>query len=132
MILGNHAILGSVNANREHFEMGIRDLALGETMFPGVLEKILTNPVDGLEVDVEADAAQGLRGHQRFGIQVRNVGRHQQQHGCAGDPQEHHRTRSPACIQQRLGERARRGEGRRATRSSGGMSEGLSLARMMM
>jgi threonine dehydrogenase-like Zn-dependent dehydrogenase len=42
-------LLGSVNANREHFESGIRDLALGEVMFPGVLEKILTNPVAGLD-----------------------------------------------------------------------------------
>lgn len=48
-VLGNKLLLGSVNANSEHFEMGIRDLALGETMFPGVLEKILTSPVDGLE-----------------------------------------------------------------------------------
>ena len=38
-----------VNANREHFESGIKDLALGEVMFPGVIEKILTNPVDGLD-----------------------------------------------------------------------------------
>ncbi len=48
-VLGNKLLLGSVNANREHFEMGIRDLALGEMMFPGVLEKILTSPVDGLD-----------------------------------------------------------------------------------
>ncbi|MEZ6087055.1 MAG: glucose 1-dehydrogenase [Pirellulaceae bacterium] len=48
-VLGNKLLVGSVNANREHFEMGIRDLALGETMFPGVLEKILTSPVDGLD-----------------------------------------------------------------------------------
>ncbi|TWU05605.1 glucose 1-dehydrogenase [Stieleria varia] len=48
-VLGNKLLLGSVNANRDHFEMGIRDLALGEMMYPGVLEKILTNPVDGLE-----------------------------------------------------------------------------------
>ena len=32
-----------------HFESGISDLALGEVTYPGVLEKILTNPVDGLE-----------------------------------------------------------------------------------
>ena len=38
-----------VNANREHFELGIRDLALGEFMYPGVIERILTNPVDGLD-----------------------------------------------------------------------------------
>ncbi len=48
-VLGNKLLLGSVNANRTHFEMGIRDLALGEMMFPGVLGKILTNPVDGLD-----------------------------------------------------------------------------------
>jgi len=48
-VLGNKLLLGSVNANREHFEMGIKDLAMGEMMFPGVLERILTNPVDGLD-----------------------------------------------------------------------------------
>ena len=48
-VLGNKLLLGSVNANRNHFEMGIRDLALGEMMYPGVLEKILTNPVEGLD-----------------------------------------------------------------------------------
>ena len=48
-VLGNKLLLGSVNANREHFEMGIRDLAMGEMMFPGVVERILTNPVDGLD-----------------------------------------------------------------------------------
>lgn len=47
-VLGNKLLLGSVNANREHFEAGIKDLAMGEVMFPGVTEKILTNPVDGL------------------------------------------------------------------------------------
>lgn len=48
-VLGNKLLLGSVNANRNHFEMGIRDLALGEMMFPGVLGKILTNGVEGLD-----------------------------------------------------------------------------------
>jgi threonine dehydrogenase-like Zn-dependent dehydrogenase len=48
-VLGNKLLLGSVNANRGHFEMGIRDLALGEMMFPGVIERILTNPVNGLD-----------------------------------------------------------------------------------
>ena len=47
-VLGNKLLLGSVNANREHFEMGIRDLALGEMMFPGVIERILTHSVNGL------------------------------------------------------------------------------------
>jgi glucose 1-dehydrogenase len=48
-VLGNKLLVGSVNANRDHFESGIRDLALGEVMFPGVIEKILTHPVDGLD-----------------------------------------------------------------------------------
>ncbi|MDX1947900.1 MAG: glucose 1-dehydrogenase [Pirellulaceae bacterium] len=48
-VLGNKLLLGSVNANRDHFEMGIRDLALGEMMFPGVIERILTTPVNGLD-----------------------------------------------------------------------------------
>jgi threonine dehydrogenase-like Zn-dependent dehydrogenase len=48
-VLGNKLLLGSVNANREHFELGIKDLALGETTYPGVIQKILTNPVDGIE-----------------------------------------------------------------------------------
>ena len=48
-VLGNKLLVGSVNANREHFEMGIKDLALGEVMYPGVIQKILTNPLDGLD-----------------------------------------------------------------------------------
>lgn len=48
-VLGNKLLVGSVNANKSHFESGIRDLALGEVMYPGVLHRILTNPVDGFE-----------------------------------------------------------------------------------
>ena len=48
-VLGNKMLIGSVNGNRHHFEMGISDLAQGEMMFPGVLGRILTNPVDGLD-----------------------------------------------------------------------------------
>ncbi len=48
-VLGNKLLLGSVNANRTHFEAGIADLALGEVMYPGVAQRILTSPVDGLE-----------------------------------------------------------------------------------
>ncbi len=48
-VLGNKLLVASVNANREHFESGIKDLALGEVMYPGVLQKILTNPVKGLD-----------------------------------------------------------------------------------
>ncbi|HEX3726379.1 MAG TPA: glucose 1-dehydrogenase [Pirellulales bacterium] len=47
-VLGNKLLLGSVNANREHFELGIKDLALGEVMYRGVIERILTTPIGGL------------------------------------------------------------------------------------
>lgn len=48
-VLGNKLLVGSVNANFRHFESGIRDLALGEATWPGVIQKILTTPVAGLE-----------------------------------------------------------------------------------
>lgn len=46
-VLGNKLLVGSVNGNRDHFKLGIADLALGEVMFPGVTEKILTTPIEG-------------------------------------------------------------------------------------
>lgn len=48
-VLGNKLLVGCVNANREHFEMGIKDLATAESMYPGVLQQLLTSPVRGLE-----------------------------------------------------------------------------------
>lgn len=48
-VLGNKLLVGSVNANFRHFESGIRDLALGEVTWPGVIQKILTTPVAGLD-----------------------------------------------------------------------------------
>lgn len=48
-VLGNKVMVGTVNANREHFEVGVRDLVLAETTFPGFLSSLLTNPVRGLE-----------------------------------------------------------------------------------
>lgn len=48
-VLGNKLLLGSVNGNRDHFEMGIKDLSQGELMFPGVMQQILTTPVRGLD-----------------------------------------------------------------------------------
>ena len=48
-VLGNKLLLGSVNANFRHFNLGIADMAQGEIVYPGVLSKILTHPVDGLD-----------------------------------------------------------------------------------
>ncbi len=47
-VLGNKVAVGSVNANREYFEMGAKDLSQAELQYPGWLSKLLTHPVDGL------------------------------------------------------------------------------------
>jgi len=48
-VLGNRAMVGTVNAGREHFEMGVKDLALCEAMHPGWLGRMMTHKVEGLE-----------------------------------------------------------------------------------
>jgi threonine dehydrogenase-like Zn-dependent dehydrogenase len=48
-VLGNRVMFGTVNASREHFEMGVKDLALAEAMYAGWLGRMLTHPVKGLE-----------------------------------------------------------------------------------
>ena len=48
-VLGNRAMFGTVNANREHFEMGVKDLALSEAMYAGWLSRMLTHRIEGLE-----------------------------------------------------------------------------------
>jgi threonine dehydrogenase-like Zn-dependent dehydrogenase len=48
-VLGNKAMVGSVNANREYFEMGVRDMSQAEAEYPGWLARCLTHPVKGLE-----------------------------------------------------------------------------------
>jgi threonine dehydrogenase-like Zn-dependent dehydrogenase len=48
-VLGNKVMVGTVNANREYFELGVRDMAQAEAEYPGWLGKLLTDPVQGLE-----------------------------------------------------------------------------------
>ncbi len=48
-VLGNKVMVGTVNANREYFEMGVKDLAQSEVQYPGWLGRLLTHPVHGLE-----------------------------------------------------------------------------------
>ena len=48
-VLGNKVAFGSVNANREYFESGVKGLSTGEPQYPGWLKKLLTHPVRGLE-----------------------------------------------------------------------------------
>src|SRR6266545_5968332 len=48
-VLGNKVMVGSVNANREYFEMGVKDMAQAEAQYGGWLAQLLTHPVKGLE-----------------------------------------------------------------------------------
>ena len=48
-VLGNKLMFGTVNAGREHFAMGVKDLALCEAMHPNWLETMLTHPIDGID-----------------------------------------------------------------------------------
>jgi threonine dehydrogenase-like Zn-dependent dehydrogenase len=47
-VLGNKVMVGTVNANREYFEMGVKDMAQAEADYPGWLGRLLTHPVRGL------------------------------------------------------------------------------------
>ena len=48
-VLGNKVMVGTVNAARENFEEGVRDMAMAEAQYPGWLSHLLTHPVKGLE-----------------------------------------------------------------------------------
>lgn len=48
-VLGNRVMVGTVNANREHFVLGVSDLALCEATYAGWLARMLTHKIDGLE-----------------------------------------------------------------------------------
>ena len=48
-VLGNKVMVGTVNANREYFEMGVRDMAHSEAQYPGWLAKLMTDRIEGLE-----------------------------------------------------------------------------------
>jgi threonine dehydrogenase-like Zn-dependent dehydrogenase len=48
-VLGNKVMVGTVNASREYFEMGVRDMAQADAENPGWLGRLLTHPVGGLD-----------------------------------------------------------------------------------
>jgi threonine dehydrogenase-like Zn-dependent dehydrogenase len=48
-VLGNKVMVGTVNANREYFELGVRDMSQAAEQHPGWLERLLTHPVKGLD-----------------------------------------------------------------------------------
>lgn len=48
-VLGNRVMVGTVNANREYFESGAKDMAAAVLEYGDWLERLLTHPVKGLE-----------------------------------------------------------------------------------
>ena len=48
-VLGNKVMVGSVNASRDNFETGVRDMSQAEAEYPGWLPRLLTHPVRGLD-----------------------------------------------------------------------------------
>src|SRR6185312_7504488 len=48
-VLGNKVMVGSVNASRENFEAGVRDMSQAEAEHGGWLRQLLTDRVQGLD-----------------------------------------------------------------------------------
>jgi threonine dehydrogenase-like Zn-dependent dehydrogenase len=48
-VLGNRVMVGTVNANREYFESGVKDLSQAKLEYGDWLDRLLTHPVKGLE-----------------------------------------------------------------------------------
>ncbi len=67
-VLGNKVMVGTVNANREYFELGVRDLAHAESAYPTWLGSLLTHPVKGL--DRVGELFEKLNGGARDAIKV--------------------------------------------------------------
>jgi threonine dehydrogenase-like Zn-dependent dehydrogenase len=53
-VLGNKVAVGTVNAGREDFETGVRDLAMAQAQFPGWLGRLITHVLAGLDDYKEA------------------------------------------------------------------------------
>lgn len=52
-VLGNKVMVGTVNANREYFETGAKDMAQAVLEYGDWLARLLTHPVNGLENHAE-------------------------------------------------------------------------------
>jgi threonine dehydrogenase-like Zn-dependent dehydrogenase len=48
-VLGNKVMVGTVNANRDYFESGVKDLAAAALEYQGWLDRLLTHRVNGLD-----------------------------------------------------------------------------------
>jgi threonine dehydrogenase-like Zn-dependent dehydrogenase len=69
-VLGNKVMFGTVNANREHFEAGVRDLAILEESYPGWLSRLLTHRVEGLDRWPEAFEHLGAPGAIKVYVEI--------------------------------------------------------------
>ncbi|GLY75374.1 aquaporin [Actinoallomurus iriomotensis] len=69
-VLGNKVMFGTVNASREHFEEGVRDLAVAEARTPGWLSRLLTHPIPGLDRYADALTALGEPGAIKVYVEV--------------------------------------------------------------
>jgi glucose 1-dehydrogenase len=71
-VLGNKLMLGTVNAGKDAFEQGVRDLIHAEAAYPGWLEQLLTHPVRGLEAwPMLFEALNGKKGVIKAFMEVR-------------------------------------------------------------
>jgi threonine dehydrogenase-like Zn-dependent dehydrogenase len=69
-VLSNKVMVGTVNANREHFEAGVRDMALAEARFPGWLSRLMTHQVSGLDSYEQAFRLLGAPGVIKIHMEV--------------------------------------------------------------
>jgi len=63
-------MVGTVNANHEHFEAGVRDMAIAQTEFPGWFERLPT-PVSGLDNRRETFGYVGAPGVIKVFLEIR-------------------------------------------------------------
>ena len=73
LVLGNNVVVGTVNANREHFEAGVRDLVLAEAQYEGWLGGLLTHRVERLEDGRRALQLLGAPGAIKVFVEVARV-----------------------------------------------------------
>ena len=69
-VLGNKVMVGTVNAAREHFELGVRDLTLGESQHPGWFAKLVTQVTPRLERFAQAYEALAGTGDIKVVVEV--------------------------------------------------------------
>jgi threonine dehydrogenase-like Zn-dependent dehydrogenase len=70
MVLGNKVLVGTVNANRQHFEEGVRDMAVAEARWPSWLGRLITHRIHGLDNFEQAFDALGAKGAIKVVVEI--------------------------------------------------------------